>query len=40
MKRLFAVPALGIIFSVMVCCTSGNCFSKAEATCSLPITER
>jgi hypothetical protein len=26
---ILAAPVFGIIFSVMACCTSGNCFAKA-----------
>jgi len=27
---ILAAPVMGIIFSVMACCTTGDCFSKSQ----------
>jgi hypothetical protein len=40
MTKLAQAVAMGIVFSVMTCCTSGPCFTSLGTACSLPITER
>lgn len=42
MTTLLTSLAVGIIYSVMACCVSGDCLSKSavQYACSLPIDKR